>query len=57
MEVGFVDDVIGSNNLNTFCIGDIVFIGPRMSFPSIPSFSQDLLTVNGLFQAFAMTSW
>ena len=41
MKVGFVSDVIGLNNLNAFCIGDIFYIGPRMSFLDIPSFSLD----------------
>lgn len=42
MEVGFAGDVIGLNNPNTFCIGDTVYTGPRVSFPGIPSFSPDL---------------
>lgn len=42
MEVGFAGDVIGLNNPNTFCIGDTVYTGPRVSFPGIPSFSPDI---------------
>eukprot|EP00245_Coleochaete_scutata_P010362 TRINITY_DN3613_c0_g4_i1.p1 TRINITY_DN3613_c0_g4~~TRINITY_DN3613_c0_g4_i1.p1 ORF type:complete len:411 (-),score=80.80 TRINITY_DN3613_c0_g4_i1:330-1508(-) len=42
MESGFAGDVIGLNNPNTFCIGDTIYVGPRRTFPGIPSFSPEL---------------
>ncbi|GLJ18284.1 hypothetical protein SUGI_0323340 [Cryptomeria japonica] len=42
VDVGYAGDVIGLNNPDTFCIGDTVYTGPRVSFPGIPSFSPDL---------------
>lgn len=34
--------MIGLNNPNAFAIGDTIYVGPRRTFPPIPSFSPEL---------------
>eukprot|EP00850_Spirogloea_muscicola_P014965 SM000111S18788 [mRNA] locus=s111:119960:125050:- [translate_table: standard] len=42
LETGYAGDVIGLNNPNAFCIGDTLYVGPKRTFPGIPSFSPEL---------------
>jgi peptide chain release factor 3 len=42
VEVAYAGDVVGLNNPGTFAIGDTVYIGQKLVYPSIPSFSPEL---------------
>ncbi|YAF96550.1 MAG: peptide chain release factor 3 [Nodularia sp. CChRGM 3473] len=42
VEVAYAGDVVGLNNPGTFAIGDTVYIGEKLVYPSIPSFSPEL---------------
>jgi peptide chain release factor 3 len=42
VEVAYAGDVVGLNNPGTFAIGDTVYIGEKLIYPSIPSFSPEL---------------
>lgn len=42
VEVAYPGDVVGLNNPGTFAIGDTVYMGEKLIYPSIPSFSPEL---------------
>ena len=42
VEVAYAGDVVGLNNPGTFAIGDTVYMGEKLIYPSIPSFSPEL---------------
>jgi peptide chain release factor 3 len=42
VEVAYAGDVVGLNNPGTFAIGDTVYIGEKLMYPNIPSFSPEL---------------
>jgi peptide chain release factor 3 len=42
VEVAYAGDVVGLNNPGTFAIGDTVYIGEKLTYPHIPSFSPEL---------------
>jgi len=42
VEVAYAGDVIGLNNPGAFAIGDTVYMGEKVVYPAIPSFSPEL---------------
>jgi translation elongation factor EF-G len=42
VDVAYAGDVVGLNNPGTLAIGDTVYIGEKLVYPSIPSFSPEL---------------
>lgn len=42
VNVAYAGDVVGLNNPGSFVIGDTVYVGERVQYPDIPSFSPEL---------------